>query len=321
MRTVITDRSLCSFTYVEKVDPSHIFSYISAARDAGVRYMELDFRTVMKMAELPDGVKYIFRVTDPVFADMADAFDFDYILLTLNDIKGKFDSPLPVICELPAGITVTPPLVRMINAQVGGKLSMIRLRGNFPLMSKDNMVRFVGGLRAVSTVPIDICPTNGKKTALDMALKLTAGGIDSLSMCIGATQNMVSMEEYVFTLMSVFNAIPKEFDISALCRAAVFHSTIFRGSQDSITNIMRLLDRDISGLMNVDTGERVKMHVSLRDSQFLHHVFVSTLEKMAKEENIPEDVMQDMANAIRHYNVDIFNGDLLTKTYNSGLLN
>ncbi|MGN1120005.1 MAG: hypothetical protein ACI4Q4_06580 [Oscillospiraceae bacterium] len=321
MKTVITDRSLSLFTLDEHAEPAHIFGYISALRDAGVRFVEMDFRTVMKMTELPDGVKYIFRVTDPVFLDMADAFDFDYMLITPLDYKTRIDARIPVIAELPGGITCVPQLVHFVNMQVGGRLSMIRLKRDFDMMSVEEAARYVNRMKAAVTVPLDFCPMNGKKNALDTAIKFSMAGADSITMTIGTSTNYASIEEYLFTLMSVYNTIPSELDMGAVCRAAVFHSIIFRNGRDSIRQIMRILDRDISGLINADTGERVKMSVTLRDTQLLHRSFVSALEHMAREENIPPDLVRDMTEAIRHYNVGVFNEELMRKDGGKGLLN
>lgn len=319
MKTVITDRSLSLFPLTEQVSPNHIRSYIEAVRDAGIKYIELDFRTVMKMQELPDGIKYIFRVTDPTFAYLADAFDFDYMLVTLSDLRRPVNTSVPVIAEVP-GMGVSPGLINMITEQTGGKLAMIRLRGHYPMMTQIQALQYINGLRALVTVPVDICPMNNRRTALDTAIKFSLIGADSISMTIGTSRNYVSFEEFLFTLMSVYDTIPKEFDMSSVCRAALLHNIIFRNSEDSIPRIMRLLDRDISGLINVDTGERVKLHVALRDTQYLHRTFVSALERLAQEESIPPDILQDMTDAIRHYNVGLFS-DKIIQPEKKGLLN
>ena len=61
MKTVITDNSLCTLPISDTAKPVHIYKYIEALGEMGVRYVELDFRTVMKMEQLPDNVQYIFR--------------------------------------------------------------------------------------------------------------------------------------------------------------------------------------------------------------------------------------------------------------------
>ena len=54
MKTVIIDNSLCTLPIAEGTSPELICRYIHALAETGVKYVELDFRTVMKMQELPD---------------------------------------------------------------------------------------------------------------------------------------------------------------------------------------------------------------------------------------------------------------------------
>lgn len=87
MKTVIIDNSLCTLPIDEHASPEMISRYIRALAEAGVKYVELDFRTIMKMHELPECVGYIFRLGDPMFAELTQAFDFNYVLVTINDLK------------------------------------------------------------------------------------------------------------------------------------------------------------------------------------------------------------------------------------------
>lgn len=321
MKTVITDNSLCAFTLNDKADPKHIYSYISALADAGVKYVEIDFRTVMKMTELPDNIGYVFRMVDPMFAELADVFDFSYILVTLNDLKKRIRTEQPVILEVPGMNTLTPKLLYLAQSQIDGRISEGSLRGCCPMMEPREAARFVHGLKNSVPIPINVCPLNDNKCALDSAIKLSMSSIDSLTLCMGLTSKYASLEEYLFTLMSVHETLPREFNMAALCRAAFYHRLIFRNNgADSITNIMRLLDYDIHNLTNVDTGEKVKMHMTLKDNQYMRRHFVSAIEKMAASEGIPDDVFEDLYAAVKYYDKGIFNEELLYKE-NKGLLN
>ena len=102
MKTVIIDNSLCTLPIAEGTSPELICRYIHALAETGVKYVELDFRTVMKMQELPDCVEYIFRLGDPMFAQLTQAFDFRYVVVTMHDIKDEIDvGNTPVILEIP----------------------------------------------------------------------------------------------------------------------------------------------------------------------------------------------------------------------------
>lgn len=313
MKTVLTDNSLCTLPIDENARPQHIYRYIQALAETGVKYVELDFRTVMKMQELPDGVGYIFRLGDPMFAELTQAFDFNYVLVTIQDLKENINvGRTPVIIEFPAIHGLSRQLIKLAQGQISAPISMTRVRGSYPLMSEGEVGEMVWRAKNAVTVPVDICPMNGKKTALDMAIKASRAGVDSLTMCMGRSKNYAALEDYVFTLMSVHDILPKEISLSAMCRAEMLHHIVFRSrAEDCITDMMRIIDHDIANLTNVDTGDRVKLHVSLKDKMMLRHTYVTALQKFAEEEDIPEDLMADMTDAINHFDFHQFDQEIM----------
>ncbi len=311
MKTVITDNSLCTFTLDEAAKPEHIFEYISSLAEAGIRYVELDFRTIMKVTELPDGIGYIFRMVDPMFAHLTDVFNFNYMVVTLDDLRKSFNAKIPVIIEFPALSRLPVPLIRFAAEELKGTPAMIRLRGSYPLMDMDKAFEMVAGFKNSIALPLDFCPMNGKKTALDSAVKLYGARADVLTMTLGSTEKYASIEDFLFTLLSVYDTLPKEFNIGAICRAAVYQRLIFRNGGGSIQKVMRQLEADASGLRNADTGQRVRLRVSLHNRQLMYKGFESVLNKLANENGIPDDVIYDVSEAIRRYDVNLFDEELL----------
>lgn len=322
MKTVITDNSLCTLPIDERARPEYIYRYISALGEAGVKYVEIDFRTVMKMHELPDGIGYIFRLGDPMFRELTAVFDFDYVLVTIQDLKDNVDvGKTPVIMEFPAIHGLSRQLIRLAQSQVSGPVSLARLRGSYPIKTPAEVGEMVWRAKNSVTVPVDICPMNAKKSALDMAVKSTMAGIDSVTMCMGRSKNYASIEDFIFTMMTVHDVLPKEFSLPALCQAEFYHKLVFGGrAGDCITDIMKLIDHDISHLMNTDTGERVKMHVSLKDKMLLRREYLTALQRFTEEEDIPEDIAQEMTDAIHHYDLSLYDQELLGRE-KSKLLN
>lgn len=316
MKTVITDNSLCTLPICETAIPKHIYNYISALAEAGVKYVELDFRTVMKMNELPDGVNYIFRLGDPMFAELTEVFDFRYTVVTINDFKERIKvKNTPIIMEFPAVSKLSRQLLALAQAQLKGRIEMVRLRGSYAMMSREEAHKYVFGAKCALPIPIDICPMNKHKTALDSAIKFSAANVDSLTMCMGLSENYASIEEFLFTLMSVYEVLPDEFNMAALCKAAVYHQLVFGPhSRDSISHIMRLLDSDIMDLRNVDTGKRVPMKMMLKDKMLLRKNFVSALENFIDNEEIPDDLAYDISDAIKRYNISLYDTDMLYDT-------
>lgn len=318
MKTVIIDNSLCALPLDEAAKPEHIYKYIKSLGEAGIKYVQMDFRTIMRMEELPDGIGYIFSWVDPMFVQLADAFDFDYTLVSFNALQRGVSVKTPAIIQFPANVTLSRRLLKLAESLIHGKAGVVRLMGDFPMMTPDEARAMVNDMKNTVTVPIDICPTNGTKTALDTALKMSAAGIDCVTMTMGMSGKYASFEEYLFSLMAIFGALPDNFSMAALCKAAIYHKLVFVGEKsDSITQIMRLLDYDINHLCNTDTGDRVKMRITLRENQLLNGEFVSSLERMLDSEDMPDDIRREIEDAVRHFDKGLFNEDIL-RVNNSG---
>ena len=321
MKTVLTDNSLCAYPLRDDADPELIFNYIRALKSAGVRYVELDFRTLMKLRRLPEGVDYIFRMVDPMFLALADIYDFRYIVITYKDLGKKIKTHIPIMFESPyvkGSVSVVPDLVK---GCVDGELGAFRVRWGFEYETPDGIFDVYRELaKGYRPYPIDICPLNKYRTSLDTALKFTAAGVDSLTLTAGLPAKYCSLEEYIFALMTIFDSLPPELDIQSLGRVSVYRSRIFQTGEQALPKLLDTLDRDIRCLRNVETGEAVPMRVSLKDTEYLNHTFVTALEKMAGEEDIPDDIFKQLTDAVRYFDRGVYNEDLLHRK-RSGLLN
>lgn len=312
MKTVIIDNSLCALPIEETARPEHIYKYIKSLGEAGIRYVQMDFRTIMRMEELPDGIGYIFSSVDPMFAQLADTFDFDYTLVSFNALQRGVSVNTPAIVQFPANVTLSRRLLRLAEGLIHGQAGVVRLLGDFPMMTPDEARDMVNRLKNAVTVPIDICPTNGGKTALDTALKVSAAGVDCLTMTMGVSSRYASFEEYLFSLMAVFGTLPEKYSMAALCKAAIYHKLVFVGEKsDSITQIMRLLDYDINHLRNADTGDKVRMRITLRENQLLNSAFISSMERMLDGEDMPDDIRREIEDAVKYFDKGLFNEDIL----------
>ena len=321
MRTVLTDNSLCAYPLRDDANPDLIYNYIRSLKDSGVRYVELDFRTLMKLRRLPEGVGYIFRMVDPMFLPLAELYDFKYMVITHKDLSKKIKTDIPIMFESPyikGRLDVIPDLVKSC---VDGELGAFRVRWAFEYQTPEEFYDIYKDLaNGYRPFPIDVCPLNKYRTALDTAMKFTAAGADSLTMTAGLPSKYCSLEEYIFSLMSVFDSLPSDYDIHSLGRVSVYRSRIFQTGEQALPKLLDTLDYDIRCLKNTDTGDRVAMRMSLKDTEYLNHAFVSALEKMADAEDIPDDLFCDIKQAIRHFDRGMFNEELLHRK-RTGLLN
>lgn len=321
MRTVLMDNSLCAYPLRDDVDPDLIFNYITALKDAGVKYVEMDFRSLMKLRSLPEGVKYVFRMVDPMFLRLTGFFDFSYIVLTYTDLKRRIKTDVPVMFEAPFIRGNMSNTARFVRGRIDGELTAFRVRSDFDLEEPLDMI---GLYREISSellpLSVNICPLNGSKTALDAALKFTAAAADSLTLTAGLPVRYCSLEDYMLSLLAMFDGLPDDLSIHSLGRVSVYRSCIFQTGEQALPKLLDILDHDIRTLVNADTGDKVKMRVSLKDTEYLNRRFVSAIEKMALDESIPEGVFENISKAVKHFDSGVYNDALLNRKH-KGLLN
>lgn len=312
MKTVLTDNSLCAYPLCDNADPDLIYNYITALKDAGVKYIELDFRSLMKLRALPEGVKYIFRMVDPMFMRLTGFFDFSYIILTYSDLKYRIKTDVPVMFEAPLIKGNMSRAARFVRGRIDGELTAFRVRSDFELAEPFETIRLYRELSTELTpLAVDVCPLNGNKTALDAALKFTAANADSITLTAGLPTKYCSLEEYIFAMMSMFDGLPDELNINSLGKVSVYRSVIFQTGEQALPKLLDILDHDIRTLKNVDTGDRVRMRVSLKDTEYLNRSFLSSLEKMAMDESIPEKIFKNIRKAVKHFDGGVYNDELL----------
>lgn len=318
------DNSLCVYTLKDNISGGIICDYIEALRDAGVRYVELDFRAVMKMdACLPDGIGYIFRLMDPMFADIAKELKFNYLLITASDLEKGIQSNIPVMLECRADNGVAAGRIkRVAERMIDGEITAVRLRQSFPMLSVQDSYNWRIAARNAIMLPIDICPMNECRTALDTALKFTKENVDSLTLTMGSPERYCSMEEYIITLMTVFDALPPEYDLNALCRASVYQNAIFRnGNMVGITRLLNILDRDFQFLVNADTGKKVNLKAVLRKRNNMRKQYITALESLARRDNWQPEDYKMITDTLKRLGDRFYSPDLLNIGKHTGFRN
>lgn len=324
MRTVLIDNSLCVYTLKDDISGGLICDYIEALRDAGVRYVELDFRAIMKMnARLPEGIGYIFRLMDPMFANLSRELRFDYLLITASDLEKGIQSDIPVMleCRTDNGV-VAGRIKRVAERMIDGEITAVRLRQSFPMLSVQDSCDWRIAARNAIMLPIDICPMNECRTALDTALKFTKENVDSLTLTMGSPERYCSMEEYIITLMTVFDALPPGYDLNALCRASVYQNAIFQnGNIVGITRLLNIIDRDSQLLINADTGKKVNLKAIVRKRNDMRKQYVTALESLARRDNWQPEDYKMITDTLKRFGDSFYSPDLLNHGKHTGFIN
>ncbi|MCH5204517.1 MAG: hypothetical protein J1F03_07195 [Oscillospiraceae bacterium] len=321
MKTVLVDNSLCASALRDDAKAEDICGYIKALAAAGIRYVELDFRTLMKLRELPKGIGYIFRVVDPMFIQITDAFKFDYVVMTFADLKKNIKSNVPVMLEMPYVENTYRGVLRYAQAQTEGKITAIRFCDDFGFRDLSETKKFVSHIKNTVPLPVDFCPRNTRKTALDCAIKFSYSGADSLTLAMPRTTGYASLEEYMVSLLSVYDTIPSGFDIYEFFGAVFYYRRIFRNSENAdIMKLFEVLDWDIRMMQNADTGEKVRFNIALKNSNMLRRKFSSSLEKMLGRENLEYDEFEALIGAVKSFDASVCSDDVLYDE-RRGLLN
>lgn len=321
MKTVIVDNSLCANTLADNVSGETITGYIQYLAEAGVKYVELDFRTLMKINRLPEGIGYIFRLVDPMFMQLTEVFDFDYVLINFTDLRKKISSKVPLMLELPVMDALPGRAVRYANSLVDGEISCVRVCGSYDMFTAAEASAYVMRVKNDVPVPVDFCPRNDYKTAVDTAIKLMFAGADSLTLCTSSKGKYASFEDFVFSLLSVFDALPSDISAGNMCKASICSKYLFPNSTgDYVMSLMDCLDNDLRMLKNADTGENVHMRIRLKDTQFLHKAYISAVKKMMRKEDLSDDIVNELENAIGNSQTKVFDERILREKH-KGLLN
>lgn len=321
MRTVLVDNSLCVCALSDDARAEDICGYLKALAAAGIKYAELDFRALMKLRELPEGIGYIFRAVDPMFMQLTEIYKFNYVVMTFSDLKKNMKTKLPIMLEVPFVENTHRGVLRYAQSQTDGMITAVRFCDDFGLKSFNEMKSFVEGIKNTVPLPVDFCPRNNRKTALDCALKATFAGADSVTLAVPRTNRFASLEEYVVALLSVYDVIPNGFDIYEFFGALYYYKRIFRSPGDAdILRLFEMLDWDIRMLQNADTGEKVKFNIALKKASLLKKKFTSALERMMANERFDGDESGVIMDAVKYYDASVCSDAVLYGGHR-GLLN
>lgn len=263
MKTVLIDNSLCSLTINDDAEAADINRYICALAQTGVRYVEIDFRALMKLRRLPDGIGYIFRPVDPMFLKFTEIFRFDYVALTVTDITKypKIGIPAMLSLPLPGSFMDRSPreIVQCAEDMIGSPITSLRIRGDFPLITAGDADKYIDFMKRRVAIPVDICPTNSCRTALNTAMNFW-GRADSVTVTMGLSERYCSLEELMITFLTMYGGCPDDLNMSGLCRAAALHTRVFKNSLVSeIPELVKVFEDDFRLLLNADTGEQVSV--------------------------------------------------------------
>lgn len=312
MKTVLIDNSLCALSIRDDAQADDIARYICALAETGVRYVEIDFRALMKLRHLPEGIGYIFRPVDPMFLRFTEVFRFDYIALSVPEVTRYTSIDIPVMFSLPlpgkSYMSKSPrDIIRCAEDITGGTVTSVRIRGDFPLIRTADAEKYIDFLKKRVAIPVDICATNKYKTALNTAINFLNCNADSVTVTMGSSEKYCSLEELVIAFVTMFGGCPNGLSMAGLCKAAAFHTQVFNSSiENDIPELVRVFENDLRFLQNADTGERVFSAKPQRHKQSrFTQSFADFLKAIKIDPGIEDDpVLEEAADS---YSASLYN--------------
>lgn len=310
MKTVLTDISLCAGEFLPDVKAVNIYGYIKALASAGVRYVEIDQRTLQKLRKLPKGIGYIYRVTRPEDVDIIKSHKFNYALIRYSDLFKNIRPDIPVMLEMPFVERAYRQMLGFAQSRLGGRITAVRFCDDFGYKTLGEMRRFVAKIRNTIPIPADFCPINSHKTALDCALKLTFSGADCISFTVPRTSRFASMKEYIMTLMTIYGIIPERFDIGEFSGAAVGSELLFYEEKGAFEG-KNVPYQTFSTSVNVETGKRNLLSPLFKNVGKAENEFSSALEKMISRTDLDKETSDALVDAVKYFDIDICNDSVL----------
>ncbi|MCH5323843.1 MAG: hypothetical protein J1E39_01395 [Eubacterium sp.] len=227
MGITMIDNSLCDSGFVDGVRPSQIVTYINALHEYGIAYNEISTGTLELLPVGYDCKNIILRVTDEAELPMANTCRFGYVCLPerLWNYAGDIDSP--VMLELsPHGSNF---LLYALNAFSKGELtniSALRIKDDFD-MEAYQLSATIEIYKNDALLPLDICPTDGKLTAVSSLISAAAAGADSVTMRFGSCGEYAELKDGAFAMAGMFSA-PLPDDITkALIKCSLLYRMIY----------------------------------------------------------------------------------------------
>ncbi len=227
MSITMIDNSLCDSNFAEGVTSAGIISYISALRDYGISYNEITPETLSLLPESHDCGGIILRIRDKSELAAANSRRFGYVCIPeeLWQHARRIDSPVMLECE-PHGsdfLLYTIELNSRINCR---NISLLRIKDDFDI----DGLRFAGRLalyKRESMIPMDICPTDGKLTAVSTLISAAAAGADSVTMRFGSFGEYAELEDSAAAMAAMFMVPMPEETTKALLACEMLYYMLY----------------------------------------------------------------------------------------------
>lgn len=308
MKTSLIDRSLVGLNFREITNKTDVYMYADSLVKAGVNYIELDLNALSRLPKPSGSENYIFRIERPDECVIANALPFAYAVLPLHLSYLISKIQIPIILEVKIGDVDPIILLKIIADNIDlTKVSLLRLLGDFSLMPNqfDELIKKIRSKYAFS---IDICPTNNSLMALSSSIIAYAACVNSITLNFGDNKTFASLEEFFFSLATMYRIIINKNYITGICRAAMLLFLIGENCKNNINNIIKHYNINSNDVVLIDGKEKAG------DDVLKKRVFS---EKRLSDAPFDEELSEKMTEVLKEYSIDFYsNNPVQKKTLN-----
>jgi hypothetical protein len=265
MKPVLIDRSLVNTDFADPRPPKRpndghsaqkeLFLYVCSLAEAGASYVELDFKSLIRLPKPSGAENYIYRLTAPEEFVMANALNFAYAVLPLKFAYVRSRLELPVILEIDVGDASDPMAVFNILQLISTNMDltqfqMLRLTGDF---DSATVPAIASVYRRRTVIPLDICPRNGSLTALDSAIAAYRANYDAVTVSFGDNDNFATLEEMLIMLGSMYRIFVSGTYLEGICKASLFSSMFALHKRTNLSLMMSKYMHTPTSIEKIDT--------------------------------------------------------------------
>ncbi len=305
MSISLIDNSLCDCRFSDGADEKDILDYIKALRDYGISYNEIVPETLELLPEDFDFEGVILRASDAKHIAAAESRRFGYVCLTEETVECIPYIKSPVMLELePAGSNFLMHILNVFSAGRVKNISLLRIKDDFDIDAR-MLAAMVSLYKRESMYPLDICPTDGKLTAVSSLIAAAASGADCVTMRFGSIGSFAELQDSATAMAGLFS-VPLPAEVSdTLKRCERLYRKIYGREADSavkrLANEENYLRYCGSGDEPDLSSERVLPVVPIRREQN-----DSILYRRLKSLNVESENAADLEKAIEDFCMKLY---------------
>jgi hypothetical protein len=303
MKPVLIDRSLVGMNFFdtlsgnELTDKTATFMYVCSLLEAGASYVELDFKSLMRLPKPSGSENYIYRISAPEEFVVANALKFEYAVLPLEFVHILPRLELPLILEVDVGDATDAlnvfKLLHMISEKIDfTRFQMLRIVGVF---DSDTLPTLIATYRRRTIIPLDICPVNTHLSALDSAITAYRSGFDAITVCYGDGSVYASLEETLIMLGAMYRLIVTPNYLEGICKASMLSMLFTEAKNANLNALMKRYVNTPVPVTHIDAKlyiKRIAPYIRLQPDPNAHKITAKMVGTLGLDKEMADELVK-----------------------------